>query len=121
VIDYVIAPSARRDIAEILAWTEENFGVLAMERYQKLIGSAIKDIAENPNRLGSVSRPEIAKSCRTYHLFYSRKRAARAGAKVRKPRHFLLFRMTEQGALEIGRVLHDSMDLTEQIPEEYVR
>lgn len=118
-IEYVIAPHARRDIAEILAWTEETFGALALERYQTLIGCALKDIVEDPNRVGCVARPEIAKACRTYHLFHSRKRAARAGARVRKPRHFLLFRVSDKGVLEISRVLHDSMDLDEQIPSEY--
>jgi toxin ParE1/3/4 len=84
-----------------------------------LIGIAIKDLAVDAERSGSVARPELAGSCRTYHLTHSRQRAARAGARVRRPRHFLLYRPTDDGVLEIGRVLHDSMDLDEQIPEAY--
>jgi len=30
---------------------------------------------------------------------------------VLKPRHFLLFRVSSNREIEIGRVLHDSMDL----------
>jgi toxin ParE1/3/4 len=76
-------------------------------------------VAANPGLAGSYPRPEIAAHCRTYHLFFSRKSAGRAGDRVRRPRHFLLYRATESGAVEIGRVLHDSMELKAHLPEEY--
>ena len=118
-MEVIIAPKARSDIASILAWTEENFGPQTLKRYAKLIATAIEQIAENPERAGSSQRPEIAEHCRTYHLYFSRKSAGRAGDRIRQPRHFLLYRVTESNIVEIGRVLHDSMDLRANLPEEY--
>ena len=117
-MEVVIAPKARSDVASILAWTEENFGPQTLKRYGKLIATAIEQVAENPELAGSTQRPEVAEHCRTYHLFFSRKSAGRTGNRIRQPRHFLLYRVTES-SVEIGRVLHDSMDLQAHLPEEY--
>ncbi len=118
-MEVVIAPRARSDIASILAWTEENFGPQTLKRYGKLIATAIEQVAENPELAGSSKRPEIAERCRTYHLFFSRKSAGRAGDRIRHPRHILLYRVTESNVVEIGRVLHDSIELQAHLPEEY--
>ena len=120
-MDVIIAPRAREDIDGILTWTEENFGPQILRRYAKLVATAIEEVAANPELAGSCQRPEIADHCRTYHLFFSRKSAARAGDRIRRPRHFLLYRVTESGIVEIGRVLHDSMELKIHLPEEYQR
>ena len=118
-MEVTIAPKARSDIASILAWTEESFGPQTLKRYAKLIATALEHIAENPERAGSSQRPEIGEHCRTYHLYFSRKSAGRAGDRVRQPRHFLLYRVTESNFVEVGRVLHDSMDLQANLPEAY--
>jgi toxin ParE1/3/4 len=115
----VIAPKARGDIESILVWTLEQFGPQTMRRYRKLMQAAMEAVAANPELAGSAGRPEIAKDCRTYHLFHSRKKAGARGSRVQNPRHFLLYRVTVKGVVEIGRVLHDSMELVEQLPEEY--
>ena len=118
-MDVIIAPKARSDVANILAWTEENFGPQTLKRYGKLIQTAIEEVAANPELAGSAGRPEIAEHCRTYHLFHSRKKAGGRGNRIRNPRHFLLYRVTEPDVVEIGRVLHDSMELEHHLPEEY--
>ncbi len=118
-MEVIIAPKARSDIANILAWTEQNFGPQTLERYAKLIATAMEQVAANPELAGSTKRPEIGDKCRTYHLYFSRKSAGPAGQRIRNPRHFLLYRVTEVNTVEIGRVLHDSMELQEQLPEEY--
>lgn len=118
-MEVVIAPKARSDIASILTWTEANFGPQILKRYGKLIATAIEQVAANPELAGSSNRPEIAKHCRTYHLFFSRKAAGRTENRIRHPRHFLLYRVTEASVVEIGRVLHDSMDLQAHLPKEY--
>ena len=118
-MEVIIAPKARSDIASILAWTEENFGPRTLKVYGNLIATAIEQIADNPERAGSSQRPDIGEHCRTYHLYFSRKCAGRAGDRIRKPRHFLLYRVTESNIVEIGRVLHDSMDLQANLPEAY--
>jgi toxin ParE1/3/4 len=120
-MEVIVAPKARSDIASILAWTEEHFGPQIVTRYAKLLATAIEEIAENPEHAGSMQRSDIAQHCRTYHLFFSRKSAGRAGDRIRQPRHLLLYRVTESNIVEIGRVLHDSMDLQANLPEEYRR
>lgn len=117
-MDVLIAPRARNDIANILAWTQEKFGSQTRKRYAGLIEAAIAEIAANPECAGSATRPEIADNCRTFHLFHARKKAGRPGARIRRPRHFLLFRVTDD-VVELGRVLHDSMDLDQHLPEGY--
>jgi toxin ParE1/3/4 len=117
----VIAPKARSDIAEILAWTAENFGPRTMKRYAKLIQTAIEAVAADPQLAGSLERQAIAERCRTYHLSWSRKKAGHAGDRIRNPRHFLLYRVTESSTVEIGRILHDSMELAMHLPKEYRR
>lgn len=92
-MEVIISPAARGDIAGILAWTEENFGSQTRRRYAKLLATAIEEIAKSPDLPGCRHRPEIAAKCRTYHLFFSRKSAGRAGDRIRHPRHFLLYRV----------------------------
>lgn len=118
-MEVMIAPKARNDITSILAWTEENFGPQTLKSCANLFATAIEQIADNPDRAGSSRRPEIAENCRTYHLYFCRKAAGRAADRIRKPRHFLLYRVTESNIVEIGRVLHDSMDLQANLPEAY--
>jgi len=118
-VQVIIAPKARSDMVSILAWSEQHFGPQTRKRYAKLIEAAIIEIARDPECAGSEHRPEIAEHCRTYHLIHARKKAGGRGNRIRKPRHFLLYRVTAAGDVEIGRVLHDSMDFEQHIPEEY--
>jgi len=116
---YVISPSAERDIHAILAWTHEQFGQRGRLRYEALLIRAICDVAENPERIGSQIRPEIAADARTYHLWHSRNRVEPKSDQVHRPRHFLLYRVRKDGPIEIGRVLHDHMELARHLPKEY--
>jgi toxin ParE1/3/4 len=116
-----IAPRARADIAGILAWTRDNFGPRTLARYANLIETAIEQVAADPVIIGSEHRPEIAAHCRTYHLVHARKHAGRRGNRIRSPRHFLLYRVAAGDVVEIGRVLHDSMEMERHLPEEYRR
>ena len=116
---YVISPVAQRDIQAILAWTHKHFGVNGRLRYAAILVRAIDDVVENPQRAGSQARPEIATAARTYHLRHSRDRVEPAGDRVYRPRHFLLYRIGKDGQVEIGRVLHDRMDLARHLPDEY--
>src|SRR5580765_6549481 len=115
----IVAPAAERDLIEILAWTHEEFGEQARLRYEALLIRAISDIVSDPNLSGSMQRPEIADSARTYHLVHSRNHVAIGIGRVKRPRHFLLYRSRVHGAIEIGRVLHDSMDFEGHVPEDY--
>jgi toxin ParE1/3/4 len=107
---YRLSAAARADIVEILAWTHEQFGESARERYEALIVAALRDISVQPGRVGSVERPELGEGVRSWHLRLSREHARMATGIVRRPRHFLVYR-TENDLVVIGRVLHDAMEL----------
>ena len=116
---FILSRAAERDIESILAWTHERFGEQARLRYEALPVRAILDVADNAERTGSQRRPEIAPNARTYHLWHSRDRVQPSSDRVRSPRHFLLFRIRGDSAIEIGRVLHEAMDLGHHLPDEY--
>ena len=111
----ILAPAAETDLAEILAWSAEAFGDAARRRYATLIVQAIEDLTVDPARVGVETRPEIAAGVQTYHLAHSRNRVPPAAGRVIAPRHFLIFRLRRDSAVEIVRVLHDSMDLARHL------
>jgi toxin ParE1/3/4 len=116
----LLSGPARRDIAGILKRSFQEFGEAAAERYEALLLQAFRDIAEDPERPGSLERPEIlAPGARTYHLWYSRSRVQ--GPNVNAPRHLLLCRRRGDGAIEVARVIHDARDLARHLPQSYRR
>jgi toxin ParE1/3/4 len=112
VTTYRISHAATADIIDILAWSHDQFGEQARQRYEKLIATAIRDLATDPTRSGSVNRPELGDGVRSWHLRGSRDHTA--GDVVRRPRHLLVYR-TDNDILVIGRVLHDAMELRRHI------
>lgn len=115
------SPDAERDIQAILAWTHGQFGEQTRLRYEELLVQAILDVADEPGRIGTQERPDLAKGAKAYHLRHSRDQVSRSVGRIRKPRHFLLFRVAPDGCVEIGRVLHDSVDLVRHLPPDYRR
>jgi toxin ParE1/3/4 len=106
-------PDFRRDIQEIVAWSEDRFGALAADRYGLLIRQALRDVLEDPTRPGAKARPDLAPHAYVYPLIFSRNRVA--GERVKAPRHFLLYRHMDQ-KVEFARLLHDSRDLARHVP-----
>jgi toxin ParE1/3/4 len=97
---------AEVDFANILKWTTENFGARQATVYRETLVQAIGDLAKGPDLPGSRARDEIMPGLRTLHV-------ARHG---RRGRHFLLYRAVEGRIIEIGRILHDQMDLKRHLP-----
>jgi toxin ParE1/3/4 len=100
-----------------LVWTLERFGERSVARYRDLLKQAIRDIAADPGRPGSKERPDLARGIWTYHLAFSRDRAASDLGIVRKPRHFLVYRRRGDDLIDVVRVLHDARDLQRHLPE----
>lgn len=117
--DYRLSNAAQADIVNILAWTQEHFGEAARLRYERLLVTALRDIALGPNRTGSISRPELGDDVRSYHLRHSRDRARHESGIVHRPRHFLLYRFARADMVGIGRVLHDAMEIERHLPADY--
>ena len=112
---YRLSAAAQADVIESLAWTQAQFGAAARLRYESLIVAALRDAATQPDRPGSIERPELGAGVRSWHLRLSR---ARADVRVvRRPRHFLIYR-SEPGLLVVGRLLHDAMESARHIDPE---
>lgn len=111
---YRLSNAAQVDVIQILAWTHEQFGEAAQLRYQNLIVAALRDVATQPDRPGSITRPELGAGVRSWHLRLSRDHAAKGTELVRRPRHFLVYR-PEPTTLVVGRVLHDATELARHL------
>lgn len=111
---YRLSAAAQDDIVDILAWTHEQFGDAARLRYEALLVTALRDIAKQPSRPGSIMRPELGDGVRSWHLRLSRERARTVDGIVHRPRHFLIYR-PENEIIVIGRVLHDAMELARHL------
>jgi len=111
-----LTAAAQADIVAILAYTHDRFGERARLRYEKLIAAALRDIAEDPARPGSLDRSELGANARSWHLRGSRERARNETRSVKHPRHLILFRIEGDGSLIIGRILHDAMELERHMP-----
>ncbi len=114
---YRLTESAEADTVDILAWSETQFGSAARIRYQRLIVTALTDIAANPVRPGSLARPELGPDIRSWHLRGSRERARGPDGLVQRPRHFLIYRTLDAPLITIGRVLHDTTELERHMQE----
>jgi toxin ParE1/3/4 len=119
VASYRLSAAAIADIMRLLADTHEQFGEPARRRYEALLITAFRDIGADPERPGTVSRPDLGEGVRTYHLRHSRDRDRTRDGFVRKPRHILLFRMIRDDVIGLGRVLYDGMDVERHLPRQY--
>jgi toxin ParE1/3/4 len=101
-----LAQQAELDLFEIAKWTAQNFGARQAEHYAETVSMAIAALGDGPEILGSKARDEIGPGIRSLHV-------ARQG---RKGRHFVVFRVTGGGVMDVLRLLHDSMDLARHLP-----
>ena len=116
-IRYRLSDAAQADVIDVLAWTQEQFGEAARLRYESLIVAALRDVATQPDRPGSIERPELGVGVRSWHLRLSRDHLGTGAGVVRRPRHFLIYRF-EPALLVVGRVLHDAMELARHLDPE---
>jgi toxin ParE1/3/4 len=114
---YRLSAAAQADVIDILAWTHEQFGEAARLRYESLVVAALRDVATQPERPGSILRPELGAGVRSWRLRLSRGRVGTGSTAVRRPRHFLIYRC-ESELLVVGRVLHDMMELVQHLDPE---
>jgi toxin ParE1/3/4 len=101
-LDFRFTESADRDVIELLRGSSERFGSVAARRYQVLIGQAVRDLTENPSRIGTQAEGGRIH----YHLRYSRNRVA--GEKVREPRHYVVVRI-DGSMMIVLAIVYDGM------------
>ena len=115
----VLSVEARRDLREILIWTQAKFGRDATLRYEDLIIQTLRDIVADTERPGSKDRSDLQAGVRSYHLSFSRERARTSLGIVRNPRHFVIYRARDnQSIIDILRILHDGHDVQRHLPKE---
>ncbi|NDL66075.1 type II toxin-antitoxin system RelE/ParE family toxin [Acerihabitans arboris] len=114
---YRLSAAAESDIVSILQWTHTQFGEVARRRYQCLLVTALRDIASDPARPGSVEREELGKGARSWHLVLSTERARSEDGIVHRPRHLLIYRVEAEDLIVIGRILHDAMELEQHMTQ----
>lgn len=110
-----LSAAAQADILSLLVWSTERFGDVARKRYEALLVAALADLAAEPDRPGTMPRPELGSGIRSYHLRHSRTRVRGTEAAVRRPRHLVLYRIDLDGTVEVGRVLYDAMELERHV------
>jgi toxin ParE1/3/4 len=98
---------AARDIENVLAHPLKQFCEQKYQEYKTLIHQALADLAAGPNRPPAKRRPELHHDARTFHIARPGKRA----------RHFFLYRVVGNEFIDIGRLLHDAMDLQRHLPK----
>jgi toxin ParE1/3/4 len=116
---YRLSAAAEEDIIHLLTYTHERFGEIARRRYEALLVAGLRDIASDPERPGSVARPELGQAVRSYHLRHSGERSRIALGRVHRPRHLLLYRVAHPGLIAVGRVLYDGMEVERHLPDQY--
>jgi toxin ParE1/3/4 len=98
--------TADRDFASILRWTTQTFGPKQASDYRQTVVQAIRALGGGPNLPDSKARDEIQAGVRIL-------RVARRG---RRGRHILVYRVIDEGVIEVLRILHDAMDLGRHVP-----
>lgn len=89
---YLLYPAARADLEEIWDYTLDQWGLDQADDYVGEIRAAIERVAD---------RPSIGQACEELRPGYRR---LAAGS------HTLYYRITENGAVAIVRILHQRMD-----------
>lgn len=112
---YRVAPAARADIGDVLRYSTLRFGPAARQRYMALIGAAFEVIAEQPERIGSHARDELAPGLRSFHLRHARSQSTHD--RVDRPRHIVFYRIGADRVVEIVRLLHEAMELSRHLSD----
>jgi toxin ParE1/3/4 len=111
---YRITGPANRDLASILATSTKPWGPVAQRRYAGLLVAAFRKAAFDPNGTATRDRSEIAPGLRSLHTRSARAdtESARADthAPVSAPVHVIYFRVVDDAAIDIVRVLHERME-----------
>ena len=98
--------AADHDFASVLRWTTQAFGPKQASDYRQMIVQAIRALGSGPDLPDSKARDEVQTGVRTL-------RVARRG---RRGRHILVYRVIDEGVIEVLRILHDAMDLGRHVP-----
>jgi toxin ParE1/3/4 len=96
---------AKADLASILTTSLERWGESGRARYEALLATAMQRIAADAVDPLTRDHPELRPGMRSFHIRHVRREHG-----VGAPVHVLYYRATDEGAVEIIRVLHERME-----------
>jgi len=98
---FVLSPYAEKDLESIYLYTVKNHGLEQLDVYANKIDLAIHEITQDPLRSGSKARNDLVNGCRFYRVGH----------------HYLAYRV-KKDCVEIGRILHASMNFEDHVSDE---
>ncbi|MEO0515329.1 MAG: type II toxin-antitoxin system RelE/ParE family toxin [Planctomycetota bacterium] len=101
---------ARRDIEAALQNTLDRFGLTKHDDYRELVRLALTAIANDPEALPAKHRDDLHLDVLIFHI----------GRTGRKARHFFVYRIADDGVVEVARLLYDGMDIVKHLPADYL-
>ena len=100
---------AEAELDDILDWSEQNFHEIGRIRYAALLVQAMQDIADDPQRYGAEWLRAAGQRVGLYHAWHSRTHTADPADRIQAPRHLIVFRIAEDGVVDILGFVHESM------------
>lgn len=104
-----LAAPAEAELDAVLDWSEARFHAVGRVRYATLLLQAMQDLADDPQRDGVEWVQTAKRRIGTYHVWHSRNHVADPGERIHDPRHALVFRVADDGVVDILGLLHDRM------------
>lgn len=108
-----ISPQACVDISDTLRFTEVRLGQPVRNRYQKLLQETFLALAEQPTPVCSKMRDEVFPGLRSLHLSFNMLQMT--DGRVIRPRHIVFYRIGTDQTIEIFRILHDAMEVAQNL------
>jgi plasmid stabilization system protein ParE len=108
-----ITGPAQRDIARALRRSSEDFGARARERYRRLLDQALRDLAEDPDRVGVRPIDDVRVGYFAYHLKSSTKGTPKPT--VHQPRHLLAFYIDDADDVVVAHIFHERQMLSRHL------
>jgi toxin ParE1/3/4 len=109
VADYRLTDPARAQVPQILADSEVTFGAAARARYAELLRTAFQDLADQPRKPSIMWYVRRRQRIGVYHVRHSRGRVPASPGRVGAPRHLIVFRVAEDGVVDVLGLMHERM------------
>jgi toxin ParE1/3/4 len=100
---------AEAELDDILDWSESRFHEVGRQRYAALLVQAMQDLADDPHRDGIQWIGTLGTRVGVYHAWHSRNQVPSPAERVHEPRHSVVFRVAEDGVVDILGFVHDTM------------
>jgi plasmid stabilization system protein ParE len=101
--------SAVAEFDDILDRSEARFDKVGRMRYAALLVQAMQDVADDPHRDGAEPVRALGARVSVYHARHSRNHIPDPAERVHEPRHSIVFRVADDGVVDILGFVHDSM------------